>query len=43
MTWTNLDGRWWLEAALGGTIVLALGSLAARACRQPVHRARVVV
>ena len=43
MTWMYSDGRWWAEAALGGTIVLALGSLAARSCRQPVHRARVVV
>ncbi len=41
MAWTSLEGRWWAEAALGGSIVLTLGSLAALACRQPAHRARV--
>ena len=43
MAWTTLVWHWWVGAALGGTVVLALGSLAARACRQPVHRARIVV
>jgi beta-lactamase regulating signal transducer with metallopeptidase domain len=43
MTWTTLVWRWWVEAALGGLVVLALGSLAAGACRQPVHRARIIV
>ncbi len=31
------------DAAAGGLIVLAVGSLAARLCRQPVRRARLVV
>jgi protocatechuate 3,4-dioxygenase beta subunit len=31
------------NAALGSLVVLALGSLAARLCRQPVRRARLVV
>ena len=35
--------RWLAHAAVGGLIVLALGSLAARLCSQPVRRARVVV
>ena len=43
MAWTTLVWRWWVEAALGGLVVLALGSLAARACRQPVQRARILV
>ena len=43
MAWSTLIWRWWVEAALCGTVVLALGSLAARACRQPVHRARIVI
>src|SRR5436190_19238032 len=38
-----LAWRWLAQAAAGGLIVLALGSLAARICRQPVRRARVVV
>ena len=38
-----LAWRWLAHAAVGGLIVLALGSLAARLCRQPVRRARVVV
>ena len=29
------------QAAAGGLIVLALGSLAARGCRQPVQRIRI--
>ena len=43
MAWTTLVWRWWVEAALGGTVVLALGSIAVKACRQPVQRARIVV
>jgi purine nucleoside permease len=35
--------RWLAHAAVGGLIVLALGSLAAKLCRQPVRRARVVI
>jgi Zn-dependent protease with chaperone function len=35
--------RWLAHAAVGGLIVLALGSCAAKLCRQPVRRARVVV
>jgi beta-lactamase regulating signal transducer with metallopeptidase domain len=35
--------RWLAHAAVGGLIVLALGSLAAKLCRQPVRRARIVV
>ena len=31
--------RWLAHAAVGGLIVLALGSLAAHLCRQPVRRA----
>src|SRR3954451_11013856 len=31
------------DAAAGGLIVLAAGSLAARLCRQPVRRARLIV
>ncbi len=38
-----LAWRWLLQAAVGGLIVLALGSLAAKLCRQPVRRARIVV
>src|SRR5271166_6560350 len=38
-----LAWRWLAHAAVGGLIVLCLGSLAARLCRQPVRRARVVV
>jgi len=38
-----LAWRWLAHAAAGGLIVLALGSLAAHLCRQPVRRARVVV
>ena len=33
-----LGWRWLAQAAAGGLIVLALGSLAARLCRQPVLR-----
>src|SRR3954447_20219205 len=38
-----LAWRWLAQAAVGGMIVLAVGSLAARLCRQPVRRARVVI
>jgi len=38
-----LAWRWLAHAAVGGLIVLALGSLAAQLCRQPVRRARLVV
>ena len=41
MTWQIQAARWLAQAAIGGTIVLALGSLAARLCRQPVRRARL--
>ena len=43
MTSTSPEWRWWIEAAAGGAIVLALGSLAARLAREPAHRARIVV
>ena len=43
MTAFDLGGRWLAHAAVGGLIVLALGSLAARLSRQPVRRARIVV
>jgi hypothetical protein len=35
--------RWLAHAAVGGFFVLALGTLAALCCRQPVRRARVIV
>ena len=35
--------RWLAHAAVGGFIVLALGSFAVTLCRQPVRRSRVVV
>ena len=38
LTWSRLA-----DAAAGGLIVLAAGSLAARLCRQPVRRVRLVV
>ena len=38
LAWSRLA-----DAAAGGLIVLAVGSLAARLCRQPVRRARLVV
>ena len=38
LTWSRLA-----DAAAGGLIVLAAGSLAARLCRQPVRRARLIV
>ena len=38
LTWSRLA-----DAAAGGLIVLAVGSLAARLCRQPVRRARLIV
>jgi hypothetical protein len=38
LTWSRLA-----DAAGGGLIVLAAGSLAARLCRQPVRRARLIV
>jgi Zn-dependent protease with chaperone function len=43
MAWISTDWHWWIQAALGGTIVLALGSLAAKVSRQPAHRSRIVV
>ena len=43
MAWHILAWRWLAHAAVGGLIILALGSLAARLCRQPVRRARLVV
>ncbi len=38
-----LAWRWLAHGAVGGLIVLCLGSLAAWLCRQPVRRARIVV
>ncbi len=38
-----LAWHWLAHGAVGGLIVLGLGSLAAWLCRQPVRRARVVV
>ena len=43
MVWHILAWRWLANAAVGGLIVLALGGLAVRLCRQPVRRARLVV
>jgi beta-lactamase regulating signal transducer with metallopeptidase domain len=43
MAWQILAWRWLAHAAVGGLFVLALGSLAAWRCRQPVHRAGVAV
>ena len=41
MDWQVLTGSRLADAAAGGLIVLAAGSLAARLCRQPVRRARL--
>ena len=43
MDWQVLDWSRLADAAVGGLIVLAAGSLAARLCRQPVRRVRLVV
>ena len=43
MDWQVLTGGRLADAAAGGLIVLAAGSLAARLCRQPVRRARLIV
>ena len=43
MDWQILAWGRLADAAAGGLIVLAAGSLAARLCRQPVRRARLVV
>ena len=43
MTAFDFGGRWLANAAVGGLIVLALGSLAAKLFRQPVRRARIIV
>ena len=43
MDWQILAWSRLADAAAGGLIVLAVGSLAARLCRQPVRRARLVV
>ena len=43
MDWQVLAWSRLADAAAGGLIVLAAGSLAARLCRQPVRRARLVV
>ena len=43
MDWQVLTGSRLADAAAGGLIVLAAGSLAARLCRQPVRRARLIV
>ena len=43
MDWQILAWGRLADAAAGGLIVLAVGSLAARLCRQPVRRARLVV
>lgn len=42
MSWITLLGHLWAEAALAGLVVLTCGGLALKACRQPVHRARIV-
>ena len=43
MDWQMLAWSRLADAAAGGLIVLAIGSLAARLCRQPVRRAWIVV
>src|SRR3954468_3824037 len=43
MDWQVLTGSRLADAAAGGLIVLAAGSLAARLCRQPVRRVRLIV
>src|SRR5436189_5711508 len=43
MDWQILAWGRLANAAAGGLMVLAVGSLAARLCRQPVRRARLVV
>src|SRR5438270_10574033 len=43
MEWQVLAWSRLADAAAGGLMVLAVGSLAARLCRQPVRRARLVV
>ena len=43
MEWQNLAWGRLPDSAVGGLIVLAVGSLAARLCRQPVRRARLIV
>ena len=43
MDWQVLTSSRLADAAAGGLIVLAAGSLAARLCRQPVRRARLIV
>ena len=43
MEWQTFAWGRLADAAAGGLIVLAVGSLAARLCRQPVRRARLVV
>src|SRR5690349_15079202 len=40
--WQTLAAGWLAQAASVGLIVLAFGALAARLCRQPVRRARMV-
>src|SRR4051794_23455488 len=43
MDWQVLIGSRLADAAAGSLIVLAAGSFAARLCRQPVRRARLIV
>jgi hypothetical protein len=43
MSWLVSDWDSLVRAAAGGLVVLAAGSAAARLCRQPVRRARLVV
>ena len=43
MDWQVLNASRLADAAVGALIVLAAGSLAARLCRQPVRRVRLVV
>jgi beta-lactamase regulating signal transducer with metallopeptidase domain/uncharacterized GH25 family protein len=43
MTWQILASRWLAQSALGGLMVLGLGSVAAWLCRQPVLKARLAV
>jgi beta-lactamase regulating signal transducer with metallopeptidase domain/uncharacterized GH25 family protein len=43
MTWQILASRWLAQSALGGLMILGLGSLAAWLCRPPVLKARLAV
>lgn len=43
MNWQVLASIWLARAALGGIIILALGSVATLLCRQPVRKARIAI